>query len=651
MSNSLNKNQAIISNNNFPIQQRSIKNILEISDKEKVKNFFLEENQYFDNILPPYFTFQEILNEIDSNILKTKKKDNQTIENIIKIIQDNKNKKKDNIKTENGDNQKIENIIKIIQDNKNKKKDNQKIENIIKIIQDNKNKKKDKISNHEDVNYKLFHNKDGHYSWRKLQLINPVVYVSLVNEITNNWDKIIQRFKTFKSEHIQCLSIPIFNEVVDCSYNNKAKQISHWWQEIEQKSLELSLDYKYIAHTDISDCYGSIYTHSIEWAMNGKKKTKEILNQTQQNNIGQIIDKHLRYMSHGETNGIPQGSILMDFVAEIVLGYSDCLLSKKINNLITDKSKKISEKISKKISDEISDEISEKISKKISKKISDEISDEISDKINYKILRYRDDYRIFTNNPEDAKKILKILSEVLSGLKMRLNHSKTKEDNDIIESSIKKDKLFYITNYKHEHVLHKEILNIYFFSKKFTNCGTLHKLLQNFKKKIPRKYYDSQCLPQVKSIFAVVVNILCLNPRIYPEAMDILSRLLPYFNNDEKSNILKKTIKKLESLPNTEIILLWLQRVILPYHKQKDLSFLYNNYEYNNYKLMKCIRRDKFGKLVLNADSVKIWDFSWMKDEFRKKIENISIVSKEKLEDLDIEVQYGEYNTFDIHSQ
>lgn len=58
-------------------------------------------------------------------------------------------------------------------------------------------------------------------------------------------------------------------------------------------------------------------------------------------------------MSFGQTNGIPQGSNLMDFIAELVLGYSDLQLSKKL------------------------------------------IMTTIS---NYKILRYRDDYRIFTNS-------------------------------------------------------------------------------------------------------------------------------------------------------------------------------------------------------------------------------------------------------------
>ena len=37
-------------------------------------------------------------------------------------------------------------------------------------------------------------------------------------------------------------------------------------------------------------------------------------------------------MTNNQTNGIPQGSVLMDFIAEIVLGYADLLLTQKLND-------------------------------------------------------------------------------------------------------------------------------------------------------------------------------------------------------------------------------------------------------------------------------------------------------------------------------
>jgi hypothetical protein len=55
-------------------------------------------------------------------------------------------------------------------------------------------------SYYENVNYKLFTNKDGQYAWRLFQLIHPVLYVDLVHKITQeeNWETIKTAFERFK---------------------------------------------------------------------------------------------------------------------------------------------------------------------------------------------------------------------------------------------------------------------------------------------------------------------------------------------------------------------------------------------------------------------------------------------------------------------
>ena len=45
-----------------------------------------------------------------------------------------------------------------------------------------------------------------------------------------------------------------------------------------------------------------------------------------QNILGNIIDKSIQNAQNQQTNGIPQGSVLMDFIAEIILGYIDRIL-------------------------------------------------------------------------------------------------------------------------------------------------------------------------------------------------------------------------------------------------------------------------------------------------------------------------------------
>ena len=111
----------------------------------------------------------------------------------------------------------------------------------------------------DKVNYVFYHNKDGNYAWRKFQLINPALYILLVNVITNdtNWTQIQKCFKAFqKNNKIKCCSIP-FN--ANEEKNVPAQSATNWWKMIELQSIDLSLKFNWLAVTDITDCYGSLY--------------------------------------------------------------------------------------------------------------------------------------------------------------------------------------------------------------------------------------------------------------------------------------------------------------------------------------------------------------------------------------------------------
>ena len=126
----------------------------------------------------------------------------------------------------------------------------------------------------ETVNHILYGNKDGKYAWRKYELINPLLYVSLVNVVTekSNWKVLQDRFKEFKKDtNIECESVPV---LPTSKSKQKAIQISQWVNNIEKKSIALSLEYNFLYQTDIADCYGSVYTHSLSWAIHTKAVSK-----------------------------------------------------------------------------------------------------------------------------------------------------------------------------------------------------------------------------------------------------------------------------------------------------------------------------------------------------------------------------------------
>ena len=459
-------------------------------------------------------------------------------------------------------------------------------------------------SDFEDVNYKLLHNKNGKFDWRPFELINPTLYVSLVHKITepDNWKKITNRFSEIKSTScVECISIPIVSE----NKNSDVKeQVLNWWEGIEQESLKLSLDFKYIHHTDITDCYGSIYTHSIPWAIHSKKFSKSKANRGNNNLIGNKIDTHIQAMSYGQTNGIPQGSVLTDFIAEIVLNYADLLLSQKLNNI---------------------------------------------DDSEFKILRYRDDYRIFTNNPTLAELIIKHLTEVLISLGLKLHPQKTVNSSNIINSSIKEDKLDWLLSKDNaSNNIQKQLLVIHNFSNKHPNSGTLTKQLQKISSNITKKsqfnilkllksfiYTETHCVMSLKDfdfqykkcikpivskrkyfirsenvevLISIIVDIAYHNPRTYSISNTILSKLFNLIEDEKESRrIIKKVIEKFKTIPNTGHMQIWLQRAIIK-TGYTDLEFC-----------------EKICNLV-DGDDISLWNNDWLNEELTELFNQNSIL-------------------------
>ncbi|MFM7469681.1 MAG: RNA-directed DNA polymerase [Vampirovibrionales bacterium] len=419
--------------------------------------------------------------------------------------------------------------------------------------------------NCEGVNYKILNNKDGKYAWRPLQLINPALYVSLVHKITSkeNWKLIRKRFTLFsKNKKIECVSIPRQSLTEN---SDKAEQISNWWQHIEQRSIELALDYSYLTHTDLTDCYGAIYTHSVAWAIHGKEEAKE--NRNEKSFVGNQIDGHLQDMSHGQTNGIPQGSTLMDFIAEMVLGYADLELTKHLKN----------------------------------KKITD-----------YKILRYRDDYRIFSNSPINNDLIIKCLTEVMIDLGLKLSTEKTGASTNVIKGAIKADKLYWMQQKQTKRDLQKYLLIIHDLSIKFPNCGSLSTALKDFYNKLrKRKKINNTIIP----LLSIITDIAHKNPRTYQYSAAIISLLLQFEQNEsQKVVLLGKIVKKFKDIPNTGHLDIWLQRVALGI--KGDMVF-----------------QESLCRLSA-GETVAIWNTDWLEGDLKNTINVSSIVDQDFIANL-----------------
>lgn len=401
--------------------------------------------------------------------------------------------------------------------------------------------KSKEVRNYDDINYQFYANKDGNLSWRLFQLIHPLMYVHLVHTITeeNNWEKIKKRFKSFqKYDEINCASIPIQSNT---QKSNQAEQILHWWEDLEQKSISLSLQYSYMIKTDIADCYPSIYTHSIAWAIEGKENAKK--NQNNKQLLGNKVDEIIMSFQYGQTNGIPQGSVLMDFIAEILLGYIDRILYLSIRK--------------------------QKIQ-------------------NFKILRYRDDYRIFTKSHQDASKILKTLSDILISFGLKINSSKTGISENIITESIKADKLAWmkVENTISYQNVYRKMLIIREHALNFPNSGSVSKALSKINKSIPTD--KNKVIKQyLEQLISITTDIAIRNPRTIGVCISVISKILANSDN-HKDRLIELIVEKLSGQSHTELVEIWLQRLLIHHSGLKDLSYksklatMVFNFKFNN---------------------------------------------------------------------
>lgn len=564
--------------------------ILSLRHKE-AKNFFLRPTTYCNVDLPPYFDFSHMLENVNTSFEKEFKRF------FLEIVH-NKLSKKPSVSSydiahvkEAFPSHYVRDIQFLDVDLGHNNLNPKNIKAIYKDICD----AKDIFNKKEEVHHTIFGNKDGDLSWRNFQILHPLFYVFLVNVLTEqkNWKKIKERFKSFrKNKSIICTSYPV---VVEEKASQKKGQILSWWQENEQESISLSLDYKYMSETDISDCYPSIYTHSIAWAIEGKEEAKE--DAGNMSLLGNQVDKIIQNFQNGQTNGIPQGSILMDFIAEIVLGYIDELLTDVLNenNIFASQ---------------------------------------------YKILRYRDDYRVYSNDSSVGYRILSMLSQVLIPFGLKLNSRKTKKHDNVVLPSIKEDKLSWL-QYKWLDIDHavamkgnfqKHALLMLMHSKKYPNSGSLTRALTELYSLLEK--VDKKILFPVQ-IIAIITEIAFYNPKTISVCCAIISYVGKNALDDkDRIKIITKTVEKLRQVSYSSLHELWIQRLV------KGLTIRKAEYE------------EKLCKLV-DGEDVVIWKFDWISNKFHetKAAINESLIFDARVyAELGEVIQEGEFNPFMVDS-
>ncbi|WP_413615124.1 RNA-directed DNA polymerase [Halomonas cupida] len=200
---------------------------------------------------------------------------------------------------------------------------------------------------------------------RVLSLVHPRAISEVVNVYNDNWD-------CLKPVYENC------NSMVKPDAHPDGRAFIMNYEAYEDKvfnGLDKSFAKRFRVHTDIANCFGSIYTHSVEWALRGFDETKvnmSVRKQDKKNHWSEELDKHLRSTKRNETQGIPIGPAISSLAVELILGAVDRSLCEK-----------------------------------------------------YEFFRYIDDYTCLCDTHEEARSFLRDLSGELSKFKLSLNLHKT----------------------------------------------------------------------------------------------------------------------------------------------------------------------------------------------------------------------------------
>lgn len=468
-----------------------------------------------------------------------------------------------------------------------------------------------------DVNLDILLNKDGRYAVRPIILANPFLYYFLVREICNeqSWTVVKQLFETFTVPHITSCALPVIPKEREPFH--KSTTILNWWSSMEQRSIELSLEYRYMFVTNITNCYGSVNPQAFDWAFSFKDTEYET---EHVNPIAKNIQKYLRAFQQGRNIGIPQGSAIFDFVGEIILGYSDLLLHEAIQ--------------------------SEGITAP------------------YEIIRYRDDYRIFCNDKDELEKISYILQHVLERLNFRMNSKKTKISDSIVTDAVKPDKLAYIYNTPIFNKkgcdfdsFEKHLLYILMFARQYPDSGSIKTMLSDIDKRIEDwlKPYEEEVttIPlleegepktekitkqrrlvggSVHAMSAVCAQIALENVGCCHYALRVLSRMVDSLKDEkEKSAIISLVYSKLCNQPNSDYNQLWLQNMTYQRDKKKGTS---------PYKVRLC-------RVVAGDKNVELWNNEWVKPQFLSDLHTNGIIDEKTLKKVTPVITFRERRAYD----
>ena len=418
------------------------------------------------------------------------------------------------------------------------------------------------------VSYRLTRNNNAP---RIIEIPHPIAYYRLCEEIRKHWKEIITKIGEIDDYADTSMVIPKPNNL-----NKRLVSMKSYNKRDDDKFLILdkSFQKKYLVHIDIANCYPSIYSHSVPWALVGIKEAKE--NQKDSKKWYNQLDFAIRSMQRNETIGLPIGPDTSSLISELILTRVDKELEQ------------------------------------------------------YDYLRYIDDYRCYCKSQEEADEFIRKASRELEKYHLRLNPKKTKIvslpipiDEDWVRS-LRQCALKFLRKKKYTekdiNILSEFIDLSIKLSKDHPGDSPIRyavKILSN------KEYTDDKTL----GFIIMYLSRICF---IHPYFIDVFDELLNRNKKHINDNILKILESEINSLTQEHVkysrsdVSLWGIKLAIKYGfslddfenysdqliENKDCLSTLLCYFYEKDKKMKSIK--KYFSLVENLIDEKIEDEWWI---------------------------------------
>jgi hypothetical protein len=159
---------------------------------------------------------------------------------------------------------------------------------------------------------------------RPLGIPNPFGYQRLCLCLKDNWDKIIKHFENktkndvFKTSRIHIRKLVDKTSLFEMNYDN--------WRTDGSPEVDLLVGKAWMVKADISNCFPSMYSHALPWALAGKPTAKR--EQKDKSIWYNEIDHYTQNIKNGETHGFIIGPHVSNLLSEIILTTIDLELRK-----------------------------------------------------------------------------------------------------------------------------------------------------------------------------------------------------------------------------------------------------------------------------------------------------------------------------------